>query len=240
MAWHRRCRPAFGRALALLALTLAAAPSPVLAQAATGNGKKLQCWTDDRGQRACGDAVPPGEARRQRAIIDQRGVVKKVLPAQKSAAEIEAQLKAQRAREQAEAYDRYLLQAYQSVDEIGRARDERIAAIDARLRIAEKSLADASATLNELRQRAATAAPAAPAATKPAAEEIDPKLADKIATFTASRASQAEAVTRLRHERERIQSDFARDINRYRELRAPAPAATAPTPPAAPEPAPAP
>ena len=226
MAWHRRCRPAFARALALLALSLIAAPSPVLAQAATGNAKKLQCWTDDRGQRACGDAVPPGEARRQRAVIDQRGVVKKVLPAQKSAAEIEAEQKARQAREQAEAYDRYLLQAYQSVDEIGRARDERIAAIDARMRIAEKSLTDASNTLDELRQRAAKAAPAA---TKPAAEEIDPKLAEKIATFTASRANQAEAVTRLRHERERIQSDFARDINRYRELRAPTPAPPAST-----------
>ncbi len=168
----------------------------------------VQCWNDDRGQKVCGDVVPPSEARRQRELIDQRGVVTRVVPAQKTAAQIEAEAKLRRETEQRIAYDRYLLQAYNAVPDIERARDDRLTDLDSRLRLAEKALADTRASLSDLRLRIPKAA-----------VTIDPRLQARIDEFTIAEADHLKAVARIRQDRARIVLDFARDIVRFRELK---------------------
>ncbi len=213
MALHEAPGAARRRLTGLLLAVLLAAPLLAVEAAPAHQSRKapVQCWQDDRGQRVCGDVVPPAEARRQRELVDQRGVTKKVLPAQKSAAEAEAAARSQRDREQGLAYDRYLLQAYTSVADIERTRDERLAVLDGRLRLAEKSLGDTEATLRDLNQRAAA---------KPdSGEPANPKLRARIDEFNAAKIDSAEAMKRIRSEREKISADFARDILRYRELR---------------------
>lgn len=163
----------------------------------------VQCWRDDQGQRVCGDAVPPSEVRRQRELVDPRGITQKVLPAQKSAAQVDVETRAQREQEQALAYDRYLLQAYTGVADIERTRDERMAVLDGRLRLAEKSLVDTEATLTDLNRRVAA----------------EPKLRARIDEFTAAKIDHSGAMKRIHGEREKISADFTRDIQRYRELR---------------------
>lgn len=191
MAWPER--------RSLLTGLLAGLAAPCLSlQAAT-----VQCWKNDAGQRICGDAVPPSEVRRQRELVDPRGITQKVLPAQKSAAEVEAETRAQREREQALAYDHYLLQSYTSVADIERTRDERIGALDSRLRLAEKALGDTEATLTDLNRRVAA----------------EPKLVARIDEFEAAKRDHTGAMKRMRSEREKISADFARDSQRYRELR---------------------
>lgn len=197
MAWPEP-RGLTGRSL-LYWLLLAAFAAPWLSlQAAT-----VQCWKNDAGQRICGDAVPPSEVRRQRELVDQRGITQKVLPAQKSAAEVEVEARTQREREQALAYDHYLLQSYTSVADIERTRDERITALDGRLRLAEKALGDTETTLADLNRRVAA----------------EPKLRPRIDEFNAAKIDHAGAMKRIRGEREKVSTDFARDIQRYRELR---------------------
>lgn len=183
--------------LAGLLAVIFAAPWPSLLAAGA-----VQCWRNDADQRVCGDAVPPSEVRRQRELVDPRGVTQKVLPAQKSAAQVETETRALQAREKAQAYDHYLLQSYSSVADIERTRDERIAVLDGRFRLAEKALADTEATLADLNQRAA-----------------DPRLHARIDEFNAAKTDHTEALKRIRGEREKIGADFARDIQRYRELR---------------------
>ena len=177
----------------------------------------VQCWQDDRGQRVCGDVVPPAEARRQRELIDRRGVVTGVVPAQKSAAEVEAERRARREQEQREAYDRYLLQAYGSVPDIERARDERLGNVDGQLRLAEKARADTARSLADLRARVGLPAEDDSEAS---AAPVNPKLQAKIDEFSRAAADHEQAIARLRQERVRISGEFARDINRFRELKA--------------------
>lgn len=199
-----------GLITALLSFAIAALPLVVAAVDVHPSRKgTVQCWRDDRNQRVCGDAVPPSEARRQRELVDKRGLTKGVLPAQKTAEEAARDAKAQHDLEQAKAYDRYLLQAYLSVADIEKARDERLVSLDARLNLAEKALRDTEATLAELNQRKAA---------KPE-DGDDARLNRKIAEFTAARADNDEGVKRIRGERDKLVEEFDRDIRRFRELR---------------------
>lgn len=178
----------------------------------------VQCWTDDRGQKVCGDVVPPSEARRERELIDRRGVVTRVVPAQKSPEQIESEARQRREQEQRIAYDRYLLQAYNVVPDIERARDDRLAALDARLRLAEKAMGDTRASLADLRGRIPKPAPVAEGET-PAPVKVDARLQAKIDEFTIAEADHLKALARMRQERAQIVLDFARDIVRFRELK---------------------
>lgn len=200
----------------LLALLLGAAV-PVIADAQARRAP-VQCWNDDRGQKVCGDVVPPSEARRQRELIDKRGVVTRVVPAQKTAEQVEAEAKIRREMEQRVAYDRYLLQAYNTVADIERARDDRLSALDARARLADKSMADTRASLAELRSRIPK--PAAGGDGKASAPTaVDARLQGKIDEFTIAEADHLKAQARIRQERAQIVVDFARDIVRFRELK---------------------
>lgn len=205
----------------LIALALGVA----LAGAALAQGRPpaqtrrapVQCWTDDRGQRVCGDVVPPAEARRQRELIDRRGVVTGVVPAQRTAEQAQAEARARRERQRREAYDRYLVQAYSAVPDIERARDERLADLAGRLRLAEKGRADTARSLADLRTRVARAADAQ---VDGAAASPDPALAAKIAEFERAEDDHIKAIARIHDEQARIRSEFARDIERFRELKA--------------------
>ncbi|MCX7069397.1 MAG: hypothetical protein NTW01_00150 [Gammaproteobacteria bacterium] len=204
LRWRLR---GFGGAALLLGLALPLVGDAQSRSVSPGRKAPVQCWTDDRGQRACGDVVPPADARRERALIDPRGVVTQVLPAQKSPAQVEAEAKRAREDEQRQAYDRYLLQAYRDVPAIERARDERLAALDARRQLTEKAIADTRAALAELRGR------------QPASPANGAQLQARIDEFTAAEADQRKALSRLHDERARIHGDFDRDIGRFRELR---------------------
>jgi chromosome segregation ATPase len=177
--------------------------------------KSIVCWTDDKGQRACGDRVPPEYARKERQVFNERGMVVDTKPREKTLEEIaDAERKAQeereakRAAEAQAAYDRFLRQTYTSVADIETARDSRLAALDARLQLAEKALSDSEAALTDLRSRSAEDS-----------EDAD-KLAKQIRSFEASRNSNSNAVASLRKEREELVASYRRDIARYRELTA--------------------
>ncbi len=53
--------------------------------------KRVQCWTDERGQRACGDAVPPQYVRRERQVFDDQGRVRQIKPREKTVEEVAAE-----------------------------------------------------------------------------------------------------------------------------------------------------
>jgi hypothetical protein len=185
---------------------------------ADGTSKTFQCWTDDHGVRACGDHVPPQYAKGQRDVVDKNGVVVKVLPRERTAAEQaeyehdqEAKKQAAAAVRQQTAYDDFLLQSYQSVAEIERTRDDRLASIDGRTVLAEKSQASTQATLDELNQRAA--------GLKTANKPVPDDLAKSIHSFEQARLDNANAIERLKEERAQTAAQFGRDITRYRSLR---------------------
>ncbi len=177
----------------------------------------IQCWTDENGHRACGDHVPPQYAKKETRVYDEGGRVIEVRERQRTEAELaaerrraeEAEAERKRAQEQA-AYDQFLLTTFNNVGELEATRDERVATLDGRLALAEKSLADNVTGIRQLREQIAESEKTG----QPAPE----RLRKKLANFEARLAQNQNAVDKLKQERVGIISRFERDIERYRSL----------------------
>jgi len=195
----------------LTALALAFAVVSV-AQAA-GESKALYRWVDENGQVHYGDKVQPSEAKRGREAI-KNGVVTKVIPRELSGAELEqaqariaAEKAAEEARQQRIARDRYLVQSFSSVADLQAAREERLAALDARAVLAQTAVTENEKTLADLRAR--TVSKAGEAALK-----------KQIQSFESSLIENIQSVRKLREERALTENRYTADIERFKALRA--------------------
>lgn len=190
-----------------------AQPSPGVGDG-TGNRRKLVCWTEYSGHRACGDAVPPRYADQEQRILDQSGRTLQVIPpaltsAQRAARDARAQLAAtaKRAAETQAAYDRALLATYTSPQELAALRDDRLATLDTRIQLAEDAEArdeEALRTDHLGTQRVG----GEPAAGTTASRRLD-----------ASRSSTRRAINAMRRDRDAMCATFARDIGRFQDLK---------------------
>lgn len=218
----------------LMVLLVAAAP---LTASAAGT---LQCWTDEKGHRACGDRVPPQYAKQERDILNKQGIVVDKKDRQKTAAEIAADQQRKQAeadekdrRQKQSAYDQYMLQTFESVTQMQGVRDTRVQALDGRIKLAEKSVADTEKSLQDLKARVAEGEKAG----KP-----DLRAQKQVGEFEAALVDTLKSVAQLKKERAEVLSDFDRDARRYKKLRsgelsigapeeAPPPATAAPVSP---------
>lgn len=180
---------------------------------------KLQCWTDEKGTRACGDRVPPQYAKQERKVLNEQGVVVDTKARQKTPEEVaehERKLAAAAAEkkrfEDQTAYDKYMLQTFDTVTQMQGVRDTRILTLDGRLKGAETAVKETEISLKELRDRAAVA--------EKAGKPVDAKLAKNITQFEQSLVDSLKSVSQLKKEREDIDLKFKNDVIRYKKLRA--------------------
>lgn len=178
--------------------------------------KQIQCWTDDKGARMCGDTVPPQYAKKEREIFNRQGIVvgkkqRELTPEEaaeekRKADEAAAELK--RIQEQA-AYDKFLTDTYDSSKELESARKLREQTLDGRIGLAQKAIADNEKTLADLRGRV----------DKSGKKQPDKKLQDQIKKFETSLADNKTSVVQLQQEKEKMVDKFNKDIARFKELR---------------------
>lgn len=204
-------RPALAGVWLLLAVA-ALTPPNVQAQS-----KRLVCWTDEMGRKACGDSLPPKYADKPRNIIDSSGRTVKVVPGaltQEQRAAMEARARqdavAQRAADQQSAYDRALLATYANPQELAALRDDRLASIDTSIELSESAARRDTVSVAELRARL----PAAGSKEKP-----QPRLLKQITEFEASLSATQHSLAALRKNRETLCNNFTRDISRFQELK---------------------
>jgi hypothetical protein len=157
--------------------------------------------------------VPPQYAKTERQMVDEHGRVVETRPRELSAeefAERERQQAAaaaeQKRRVEQAAYDQFLLQSYSGVDELQRARQDRLAALQARLTLTEKTSASTRSTLEQLRNDAAQA-------------QSDAKLKQQVRDYEKAAGDHDRALEMLRKERQNVCATFARDIRRFQELK---------------------
>ncbi|PPE73929.1 hypothetical protein C3942_11060 [Solimonas fluminis] len=206
--------------LAALSLPVQSATEPTKpakAQAKSGTYGKIQCWTDDQGNRACGDRVPPEYASKELETVDRQGRVVNTRSREKTAEEIAAEEKAAaeaaaakvKAEKQA-AYDKFLTDSYSSVKDLERARNERLATLDGRVNLANQSIEGSEASKADLQKRIDGMLKKG----RPAAEQ-QKQLRDVEKALRDNRA----AIAQMQKDRESVCSDFLRDIQRYQELK---------------------
>lgn len=199
--------------LSLIGMLLLSAGVQATAVAAM---KQIQCWTDDKGNRMCGDTVPPQYAKKEREYFNQQGMVvgkkaRELTPEEaaeekRKADEAAAELK--HIQEQA-AYDKFLTDTYGSSKELEAARKLREQTLDGRIGLAQKAIADTEKTLADLRGRV----------DKSSKKQPDKRLLDQIKKFEASLADNKTSVAQLQQEREKMVNKFNQDIERFKVLR---------------------
>lgn len=199
----------------VLVLAMALGAAPLVSQAQTK--KRLVCWTDNAGNRACGDAVPAQYADKQKVILDGSGRTVRVIPGALTAeqrAEQDAQAlidaENQRIADKQAAHDRALTATYSSAQDIATLRDDRITTIDTQLDIAESAARRDAVSLAELRARL----PAPESGQKPPVA-----LVQNIEQFERSVADNERSAQDLRRKRENLCTESARDIERFQELK---------------------
>lgn len=175
---------------------------------------KLYRWVDENGVTHFGDRVPPEFAKQERQILDQQGRQVEVLAAEKSEAELAAELKAKKAAEakaEQRIRDQQLLQSYASEREIQEALEARVAAIERLIAAGEEREANLARRLKELRARMARAGTEAPPAAKA-------HLQTTIAGVEAEIADARAYVTRQQEELAAARKEYGAKLERFQAL----------------------
>lgn len=206
-----------GNLLLIAAMTLAVSGLATAQTPPKAGSTRMVCWQDDAGRRACGDSVPAQYANKQRAVLDGSGRTIRVIPGaltpeQRAAHEAKAREVAvlQQAADQQAAYDRALTATYSKPEELVELRDDRLDSLDTRISLAEASVKRDTVTVAELRSRL----PAQDSDEKPT-----PRLLNQIKTYEQALADSQRIASDLRRDREAVCATFARDIQRFQELK---------------------
>ncbi|HZP11966.1 MAG TPA: hypothetical protein VFB36_06060 [Nevskiaceae bacterium] len=200
--------------------------------AAWAEKTRIQCWTDERGQRACGDAPAPKDAIKERNVFNRQGQVVETWPRAPTPAELEEQEKAKVAEaarakqaERQHAYDRYLLESYQSVHDLEATRDQRLQALEVRMELVQKAIKSGQEQLDGLVARKQEL--------QRQGKPIDKGLEAQLRDYRRALIENPKALAALQSEHDKVTAQFESDIARYQQLKQ---ASAAPIPPPPPTP----
>lgn len=179
---------------------------------------KVYKWVDKNGQVHYTNTPPPEVAQQDRTVLDEHGNVTEQLRGAKTPEEIEAErlrqaeLAAQEklAKERA-AKDNMLLQTYTSVEEMELARDGRIAALDAQVKVVSGAIGSLEMQLAKLSQQAETV--------RQNGNPVPEKLQQDMKDTEAELLDNQKFLMARKEEQDQIRANFAADIARFKELK---------------------
>lgn len=195
---------------------------PLQAALAAGNGGReayFRC-RDAKGQTFFGDSVPRECLDLDTEVLSERGTVLRVIDGAASRVE-KAQRKAaddaaKKAKDDALMRDRMLVEAYLSVQEIERLRDQRLALVDSQIRIDQQNLL----ALNDREQRLMRQVQRfRPYSDKPTAGPIPDHIVEEMVNVVKSGTVTQERIANKQGEQQELQAKFAGDIKRFKELK---------------------
>lgn len=179
---------------------------------------KVYKWVDKDGHTHYTNTPPPEASQAERTVLDENGNVTETLAAPKTAEEIaaaqqEAAEKADQerlAREQADK-DNMLLQTYTTVGEMEMARDGRLAALDAQVKVVSGTISSLEIQLAAEERQAANFTESG----KPVPEA----LAKKIESTRAELLRNQQFLLVREEDQQQIHEKFAADIARFKDLK---------------------
>ena len=199
---------------ALLVLLALAGPTNIMA----AGGARMKCWTNHEGIRECGDMVPPEYIQQGYMEIDKEGIVRDVKERAKTPEELAearrlAALEAakRRQKEKQQTRDRVLLQTFSSVSDIERARDARITALEAAIKLSGVRNENIRLKLNDYIKRAADS--------QRMGKTPAPALLEDIEALRGQIENNVRFIAEQRIEQEQIRQAHALDIERYKRLK---------------------
>ena len=199
---------------ALLALLILTGPAYIRA----AEEARMKCWVNHEGIRECGNRVPPEYIQQGYQELDKEGIVREEMEPAKTAEELAearrlAALKAEKQKQEAaiRTKNRVLLQTFSSVSDIERARDDRITALEAIIKLTRVRIEKIELNLNEHIKRAADSQRLGKAPAQ--------ALLDDIESLERQIGDNNRFIDQKRAEQEQIRQDHAADIERYKRLK---------------------
>jgi len=190
---------------------------PLSAQAA------FKCWTNKDGVRECGNAIPPEYAQQESVTINERGQTverqqraktEKELEEERRRAAEEARIRAEEERrlEAQRNHDRVLLATFLTEEDIIQARDRKLTAIDAGIELNRLTIDKLEGDLEREQKRAESY--------QSKDEELPENLQLSIDSLERQIADKNRYIRSQQEERESLVEEYARDLERFRELKA--------------------
>lgn len=190
-----------------------------LAASVPGWAAELYRYRDDNGVLVLDDSIPPRYAAKGYTVLSPTGRVIRVVPPQLTPEEV-AERDRRRAAEEAErkalaeryAADAELLRLYSSTEDLERARDRKLADIEALISTTRGNIQRLKIQKHNLELRAAEL--------ERSGMEVSAELIKNLAAIEAQiRDKEAEIAARAR-EQETVRKQFSEDLERFRQLRA--------------------
>ena len=178
------------------------------------HAKNIMCWQNKQKIRECGGTVPPEYAQQRIEVLNEQGMVIKVIEPRKSKADLarEAQeAKKQEALDERRRQDMILLQTFTTEQDLLDSRDKKVATLDGTISIANGNLRILNNNLEQLQKQAANHERAGQAIPKQLVADID-SVKNQI-------AENEKYVTTKQKAREDIIDKSTDDLKRYRQLR---------------------
>jgi phosphoribosylanthranilate isomerase len=179
---------------------------------------RIVCWTNKEGVKECGDKLPPEFAESGHKELDNRGFVVDETAREKTDEEVEeekrlAEIQAEqdRIKEEAIRRDRILLDTFSNVDDIEMARDGKLDAVQLSITHTEARNKKLQESLDKLVAQAADEEREGKPATESLVKDIE-SLRNQINTNN-------EFIDEKHKEEENLKIDYAKDIERFKELK---------------------
>ena len=179
---------------------------------------KLYKWVDDEGRTHYSDKLPPTDVKHAHSALDEHGVTIERVDAAKTPEQIRQEAEEARLRQEQErlaekqrAEDRVLLRTFRTEDDILMTRNGQIQAVDTYIRVTQSNIKRLKRTLEEMQANAAQLELSGQAISKKYLQEIEDKRQALKDSY--------ESIVEREHEKNRIRQSFAKDQNRFRELK---------------------
>lgn len=200
-------------------LLLAVAGGNVIAADKSGREAFFRC-RDAKGETHYGDSMPPECVGQDTDILSERGSVVRVIDGTQALAD-KAQRKqsddaARKIKEDAVQRDHMLVDTYLSVQDIERLRDQRIGLLETQLRVDEQTLTSLQDREQRLLEQVTRFKPYSD---RPNAQRIPDHVAEDMVGVVSSRKITEERLAEKRAEQQDLQTKFANDIKRFKELK---------------------
>jgi Domain of unknown function (DUF4124) len=209
----------------ILSVLTAAALAPALCAAAqkqSGSSSREAFYRckDSRGQTHYGDSMPPACAGFDTEVLNDHGMVLRVVEGDQTRAERVAreavEAKARKERDAREQRDRMLIETYLSVEDIERLRDQRLELLTAQYRLTEQNIASLSERQDRLEAQIARFRPYSD---KPNAPALPDHLAEEMVNTVNGMRVYKESLIKNRKEQADLRTSFDADIRRFKELK---------------------
>jgi hypothetical protein len=178
----------------------------------------ISCWTNDNGVRECGTSVPPEHSQKRIEIVNERGLVVKVIPAAKTkeqlaeereAARIQKELEEQ--RKERTRQDTILLNAYTTERDLILARDNNLKAVEGQIEISRGNLRVLKDNLAQFQKEAANY--------ERSGKKPPEKLLKNIEETKVQIQTKQNYVNIKQKEKDEMQARYEKDLKRFRELK---------------------